>query len=167
MWVQSLVGEDALEGAWQPTPVFLSRESHRQRCPTGRTESDTTEVTQHGIHRQPSPDPQRSLTPAPAGSWAPTHQPPCPLFVCTLSAFLPRETLLPTVLSSHREAFPSQPSRPAEPPPRSLPGSGWGRAVRISAEAGEAAPRQAPCARVSSVLSSHPQRRRRTQCWER
>ena len=117
MWVQSLAGEDALEGAWQPTPVFLSRESHRQRCPTGHTESDTTEVTQHSIHGQPSPDPQGPLTPAPAGSWAPTRQPPCPLFTCALSEFLPRETLLPTVLSSHREAFPSQPSRPAEPPP--------------------------------------------------
>ena len=37
---------------WQPTPVFLPRESHGQRslvgcCPQGRTELDTTEVTQH------------------------------------------------------------------------------------------------------------------------
>ena len=35
---------------WQPTPVFLPRESHGQRslvgcCPWGRTESDTTEAT--------------------------------------------------------------------------------------------------------------------------
>ena len=35
---------------WQPTPVFLSGESHGQRSlagysPWGRTESDTTEVT--------------------------------------------------------------------------------------------------------------------------
>ena len=37
---------------WQPTPVFLPRESHGQRslvgcCPQGRTESDMTEVTQN------------------------------------------------------------------------------------------------------------------------
>ena len=37
---------------WQPTPVFLPRESQGQRSlvgcyPWGRTESDTTEVTQH------------------------------------------------------------------------------------------------------------------------
>ena len=37
---------------WQPTPGFLSGESHGQRslvgcCPLGHTESDTTEVTQH------------------------------------------------------------------------------------------------------------------------
>ena len=40
--------------AWQPTPVFLPRESHGQRSleghsPWGCKESDTTEVTQH-IH---------------------------------------------------------------------------------------------------------------------
>ena len=38
--------------AWQPTPVFLSGESHGQRSlvgysPWGHTESDTTEVTLH------------------------------------------------------------------------------------------------------------------------
>ena len=37
---------------WQPTPVFLPRESCRQRslmgcCPQGRIVSDTTEATQH------------------------------------------------------------------------------------------------------------------------
>ena len=37
---------------WQPTPVLLPRESCGQRslvgcCPWGRTESDTTEATQH------------------------------------------------------------------------------------------------------------------------
>ena len=37
---------------WQPTPLFLPRESRGQRslmgcCPWGHTESDTTEVTQH------------------------------------------------------------------------------------------------------------------------
>ena len=36
--------------AWQPTPVFLPRESHGQRSlvgysPWGRKESDTTEAT--------------------------------------------------------------------------------------------------------------------------
>ena len=36
---------------WQPTPVFLPRESHEQRSlvgcrPWGRTESDTTEATE-------------------------------------------------------------------------------------------------------------------------
>ena len=41
---------------WQPTPVFLPRESCGQRslvgcCPWGRTESDTTEVTQHACMR--------------------------------------------------------------------------------------------------------------------
>ena len=40
--------------AWQPTPLFLPGESHRQGSlagysPQGCTESDTTEVTQH-IH---------------------------------------------------------------------------------------------------------------------
>ena len=38
--------------AWQPTPVFLPRESHGQRSlagysPWGRQESNTTEVTEH------------------------------------------------------------------------------------------------------------------------
>ena len=37
---------------WQPTPILLPRESCGQRslagcCPQGRTESDTTEATQH------------------------------------------------------------------------------------------------------------------------
>ena len=40
--------------AWQSTPVFLPGESHGQRSlascsPWGHKESDTTEVTQHGI----------------------------------------------------------------------------------------------------------------------
>ena len=30
-WIQSLGGEDPLEEAWQPTPVFLPGESHGQR----------------------------------------------------------------------------------------------------------------------------------------
>ena len=44
--------EDLLEEAWQPTPVFLPGESRRQSSragyiPQGRTESDTTEGTEH------------------------------------------------------------------------------------------------------------------------
>ena len=47
-WIQSLGEEDPLEKEWQPTPVFLPRESHGQRSladysPWGRKESDTTE----------------------------------------------------------------------------------------------------------------------------
>ena len=47
-WVQSLGQENPLEGAWQPTPVFLPGVSHGQRSragysPWGRTEPDTTE----------------------------------------------------------------------------------------------------------------------------
>ena len=42
---------------WQPTPVFLPRGSHGQRglvgcCPQCRTESDTTEVTQHALEKK-------------------------------------------------------------------------------------------------------------------
>ena len=44
------VGEIPRRQAWQPTPVFLSGESHGQRSlagysPWGHKESDTTEVT--------------------------------------------------------------------------------------------------------------------------
>ena len=44
--------EDPLEGAWQPTLVFLPGEFHGQRSlvgygPCGCKESDTTEVTEH------------------------------------------------------------------------------------------------------------------------
>ena len=44
------VGKIPWRKAWQPTPVFLPRESHRQRslegyCPWGHKESDTTEAT--------------------------------------------------------------------------------------------------------------------------
>ena len=50
MWVPSLGGEDPLEEAWQPIPVFLSGEPYGQRSlvgysPWGFKESDTTEVT--------------------------------------------------------------------------------------------------------------------------
>ena len=46
--VWSLGGEDPCRRKWQPTPVFLSRESHGQRSlagcsPWGHKESDTTE----------------------------------------------------------------------------------------------------------------------------
>ena len=48
--VQSLSWEDTLERKWQPTPVFLPGESHKQRgfagySPWGLKESDTTEAT--------------------------------------------------------------------------------------------------------------------------
>ena len=51
-WVGSLGGKDPLEEAWNSTPVFLPRESHKQRSlaghsPRGRTESNSTEATQH------------------------------------------------------------------------------------------------------------------------
>ena len=46
------VGKNPWRRAWQPTPVFLPRESHGQRSlvgygPWGHKESDTTEVTYH------------------------------------------------------------------------------------------------------------------------
>ena len=52
MLVQSLGGEDPLEGAWQPTPVFLPGEAHGQRSLAGYgsqgcKESDMIEVTYH------------------------------------------------------------------------------------------------------------------------
>ena len=72
--------------------------------------------------------PQCPLTPAPAGSWAPTHQPPRQLFAgAALSAFLLRETLLATVLSHHRALLPQRgppepsPLQPAEPQPPACP----------------------------------------------
>ena len=48
--VRSLSGEDPLEEAWQPNPVFLPGESQGQRRLVGyhlwgRTESDMTEAT--------------------------------------------------------------------------------------------------------------------------
>ena len=48
--VQTLGREDPWRRAWQPTPVFLPRESHGQRNLVGysswiRKELDTTEVT--------------------------------------------------------------------------------------------------------------------------
>ena len=47
-WVRSLVGKIPRRREWQPTPVFLTGESHRQRrlagySPWGCKESDTTE----------------------------------------------------------------------------------------------------------------------------
>ena len=47
-WVQSLGQEDPLEEEWQPTLVFLPRQSHGQRSLVGYSlyrhrESDTTE----------------------------------------------------------------------------------------------------------------------------
>ena len=48
IWVQSLGWEDPLEKEMQPTPEFLSGESHEQRSlagysPWGRKESEVTE----------------------------------------------------------------------------------------------------------------------------
>ena len=48
--VTSLGREDPLEEGWQPTPVFLTEESHGQRSLTGyspgvRKESGTSEAT--------------------------------------------------------------------------------------------------------------------------
>ena len=48
--VQSLSQENPIEGAWKPTAVFLTGESHRQRSLVGYSsygnkESDMTEVT--------------------------------------------------------------------------------------------------------------------------
>ena len=49
-WVRSQVGKIPWRRAWQPTPVFLPRESHGQRnlvgySSEGHKESDTTEAT--------------------------------------------------------------------------------------------------------------------------
>ena len=52
------VGKIPWRRAWQPTPVFLSGESHGQRSlvgysPWGRKESDTTDrLTQNSVHLQ-------------------------------------------------------------------------------------------------------------------
>ena len=47
-WVLSPGWEEPWKRKWQPTPVFLPRELHRQRAlesysPSGQKESDTTE----------------------------------------------------------------------------------------------------------------------------
>ena len=44
MWVQSLGQEDLLESEWQPTPVSLSGESHRQRSLVGYSPQDCKEL---------------------------------------------------------------------------------------------------------------------------
>ena len=49
-----LVTLDQWRKKWQPTAIFLPRESHGQRSPAGyspygHTESDTTEATQHTL----------------------------------------------------------------------------------------------------------------------
>ena len=99
--------------------------------------------------RAPLTQPPRPLTPALAGSWAPTRQPPHHLFTQpALSAFLLRE---PSCLRSHHEALlpqrgPPSPRRPAEPPPPPHPAASstvsiytlkpqraWGRRLRVSA----------------------------------
>ena len=50
--VRSLVGKIPQRREWQPTPVSLPRESHRQRSlegysPRGHNELDTTELLTH------------------------------------------------------------------------------------------------------------------------
>ena len=50
--VRSLSGEDPLEEAWQPNPVFLPGESHGQRSlvayiSSGHKESDVIKATEH------------------------------------------------------------------------------------------------------------------------
>ena len=45
--VQSLGGEDPWRKAWQPTPIFLPRESHGQRSLAGSKDLDTIEATEH------------------------------------------------------------------------------------------------------------------------
>jgi len=52
------VGKIPWKRAWQPTPVFLTGESHGQRSlegysPKGGKEADTTEMTEH-IHLEKS-----------------------------------------------------------------------------------------------------------------
>ena len=44
-WVSSLGREDSMGEEWQPTPVFLPREPHRQRSIVGSKELNTTEET--------------------------------------------------------------------------------------------------------------------------
>ena len=46
MQVWSLGQEDPLEGAWQPTLVFLSRESHGRRSPVGYSPGGLMSQTQ-------------------------------------------------------------------------------------------------------------------------
>ena len=53
------VGKNPWRRAWQPTPVFLPRESHGQRSlvgygPWGHKELDMTEVTEHSRKTGPS-----------------------------------------------------------------------------------------------------------------
>ena len=53
--IQSLGWVGPLERAWQPTPVFLPGESHKQKSlegysPYGHKESDMTKVTWHTIN---------------------------------------------------------------------------------------------------------------------
>ena len=77
---QGLVGNSSQPGRekscifkseWQPTPVFLPGESHKQRRlvgyhPWGRKESDITEqLTEHNTTKQPSSERQQ------AESWLP------------------------------------------------------------------------------------------------
>ena len=48
----SFGGEDPWSREWQCTPVFLPGNSHGQKSPFGRIESDTTEQLTHTQHYQ-------------------------------------------------------------------------------------------------------------------
>ena len=48
----SFGGEDLWRREWQCTPVFLPGNSHGQKIPFGRIESDTTEQLTHTQHYQ-------------------------------------------------------------------------------------------------------------------
>ena len=62
---------------WEPTPVFLSRESRGQRslvgcCPWGRTESDMTEATLHACIGEGNGNPLQCFcleNPRERGTW--------------------------------------------------------------------------------------------------
>ena len=67
MGVQSLDQDDPRRRKWQPTPVFLSGESHGQRSlagcsPLGRKESDTTEHAHTHTHTRTTLRLQNVLT---------------------------------------------------------------------------------------------------------
>ena len=50
MRVQSLGQEDLWRRAWQPTPVFLSGESHGQKAMVHRTTKSWTHLKQLSMH---------------------------------------------------------------------------------------------------------------------
>ena len=58
-WIQSLGEEDPLEKEWQPTPVFLPRESHGQRSLAGYSHGVTR--VGHDLATKPPPPPHRKV----------------------------------------------------------------------------------------------------------